>query len=67
MSMSYGDFPEWTDVGSKVIDEDGNVWVIVDRYITGEYNIDWGMLVLEHESIPGVEAEVQLGEVKPLK
>lgn len=60
------EFPDWVQKGAKVKDNDDNEWVIVDSYVTGSYNHDWGRLVLEHASIPGLEAEVDTNEVEPV-
>lgn len=60
------EFPEWVEKGVKVVDKDGNEWVIVNSYVTGRYNHDWGVLELEHASIPGLNATVDIHEVQPV-
>jgi hypothetical protein len=60
------EFPEWVEKGVHVIDKDENEWVIVDFWVTGAYNHDWGILQLEHATIPGVGAEVEVTDVNPV-
>lgn len=61
------EFPDWAKVGARVKDADGNTWVIMDTYITGDYSSDWGELILEHAEIPGLEAEARVSSVEPVK
>ena len=61
------EFPAWAKRGVSVTDKDENEWVIVDLWVTGAYNHDWGMLELEHAAVPGIAATMEVTDVCPTK
>lgn len=59
------EFPSWAEKGNNIIDVEGVEWTIADTYVSGAYNHDWGVLRLEHPTIPGLTIEEDVCNVYP--